>query len=244
MPQGDYDLAELPCRTRLSQFVILPPFQGKGNGARLYKTIFETYHAQPQTHEFTVENPNESFDDLRDICDLTFVRTIPEVNALSLDTSVSIPKSGVVPPLIVGGDALENIRLKTKIAPRQFARVVEMHLMSKLPDSVRPTLDLDAVVPAPTKADKHQERIWQLIVKQRLYRHNRDVLSQLELAERIEKLRETLTSVELEYARLLAAHNRAAQHPTAPPQLQAKGKRKVDEAEGERPRKKGKSGVR
>ncbi|KAM4060189.1 histone acetyltransferase type B catalytic subunit [Hirsutella rhossiliensis] len=241
LPQGNYDLAELPCRTRLSQFVILPPFQGKGNGARLYKTIFESYHAHPQTHEFTVENPSETFDDLRDICDLTFLRTIPEFNALGLDTSVSIPESGAVPPLVVGGDALERIRRKAKIAPRQFARVVEMHLMSKLPASVRPTLDLDALVPAPTKADKHQERIWQLIVKQRLYRHNRDVLSQIEPSERIEKLRETLTSVELEYARLLAAHDRAAKHSTALPQPQANGKRKLDETGGEPPSKKGRT---
>lgn len=239
LPQGRIDLSELSCRTRLSQFVILPPFQGKGNGARLYNAIFDFYHAHPQTHEFTVENPNEAFDDLRDVCDLTFLRSLPEFDALALDTSVSIPESGVMPPLVVGADALESIRLKAKIAPRQFARVVEMHLMSKLPVSVLPTLDLDAVVPAPTKTDKHQERIWQLIVKQRLYRHNRDVLSQIEPVERIEKLSETLTSVELEYARLLAAHEHATMHSTALPQAHSNKKRRLDEPKSEPPSKKG-----
>lgn len=238
LPKGDFDLAELPCRTRLSQFIILPPFQGMGNGHRLYKTIFDYYHEHPQTHEFTVENPSEVFDDLRDICDLAFLRTVPEFKALHLDTTVSIPDSGVVPPLIVGGDALEEIRRKAKIAPRQFARVLEMYLMSQLPASVRPSLDLDAIVPAPTKADNHQERVWQLIVKQRLYRHNKDALSQIEPSERIEKLRETLTGVELEYARVLAAHDRAMEHSTARPQLQSNGKRKLDETESDAPSKK------
>ncbi|KJZ74092.1 Histone acetyltransferase type B catalytic subunit [Hirsutella minnesotensis 3608] len=238
LPQGDYDLSELPCRTRLSQFLILPPFQGKGNGVRLYKTIFEHYHKHPQTYEFTVENPSEAFDDLRDICDLSFLRTVPEFKALSLDTSVDIPKAGNVPPLILGHGTVESIRKKAKIAPRQFARVLEMHLMSRLSASVRPTLDLDAVVPSPKAGDKKEERLWKLLVKQRLYRHNRDVLSQIEPGERIEKLRETLTSVELEYARLLAAYDRVAKHSTAQSEMQSNGKRKLEEAESEQPSKK------
>ncbi|KAH7328506.1 putative histone acetyltransferase type b catalytic subunit [Stachybotrys elegans] len=215
LPAGDFDLAELPCRTRLSQFIILPPFQGKGNGARLYKTIFEYYHKHSQTSEFTVEDPNEAFDDLRDACDLAFLRSMPEFQALRIDTSVTIPKSGPVPRLILGCDDLEALRLKAKIAPRQFARVLEMHLMSQLPDSVRASMSIEDDVPAPTKADKHHERLWQLLVKQRLYRHNKDLLAQIAQPERIEKLQETLGSVELEYARLLAAHDRANKHSEA-----------------------------
>lgn len=233
LPKGDFDLAELPCRTRLSQFVILPPFQGKGNGARLYKTIFEHYHKHGQTHEFTVEDPNESFDDLRDICDLGFLRTQPEFSNLRVDTNISLPKSGPMPQLIVGGDALESIRLKAKIAPRQFSRVLEMHLMSQLPASVRPSMSLDDDVPAPTKADKYQEKLWQLVVKQRLYRHNKDVLSQIEAGERSEKLQETLGSVELEYARLLAAYDRAEKNSQGLLAQSANGKRKLEHDAGE-----------
>ncbi|GJN68978.1 histone acetyltransferase 1 [Purpureocillium lilacinum] len=238
LPEGHMDLAELPCRTRLSQFIILPPFQGQGNGHLLYKTIFDYYHKHPQTHEFTVENPSEVFDDLRDICDLTFLNTMPEFQALRLDSSVTIPKSGPMPALILGADTLEDVRKKAKIAPRQFARVLEMHLMSQLPPSVRPSLDLDAIVPEPTKADKHKERLWQLIVKQRLYKHNRELLAQIDQSERIEKLRETLTGVELEYARVLAAHERAMSHAETSPRRESNGKRKLDEAEAAEPSKK------
>ncbi|KAI5465603.1 acyl-CoA N-acyltransferase [Mariannaea sp. PMI_226] len=236
LPAGDLDLAELPCRTRLSQFIILPPFQGKGHGVRLYKAIFEHYHKHPQTHEFTVEDPNEAFDDLRDICDLEFLRTLPEFNNLRLDTNITIPKSGPVPQLIVGGKNLESIRLEAKIAPRQFSRVLEMHLMSKLPSSVRPSMSFDDDdVPAPTKADKHQERLFQLIVKQRLYRHNKDVLSQIEPAERIEHLEKTMGSVELEYARILAAADRVASYTVSKP---ANGKRRLEEEASAGPSKK------
>ncbi|KAH6998697.1 acyl-CoA N-acyltransferase [Ilyonectria sp. MPI-CAGE-AT-0026] len=229
LPAGDLDLAELPCRTRLSQFIILPPFQGKGVGARLYKTIFEHYHKHPQTHEFTVEDPNEAFDDLRDVCDLEFLRAIPQFNALCVDPNVTIPKKGAIPQLILGGKDLESIRLQAKIAPRQFYRVLEMHLMSKLPESVRPSMALDDDVPSPTRADNHKERLWQLIVKQRLYRHNKDVLSQIEPNERIEKLQQTLGGVELEYARILAAYERAIKHSQPQPTASTNGKRKLEE---------------
>ncbi|KAK5990068.1 Histone acetyltransferase type B catalytic subunit [Cladobotryum mycophilum] len=228
LPRGDMEFSELPCRSRLSQFMILPPFQGKGKGALLYNTLFEHYHKHEQTYEITVENPNEAFDDLRDACDLAFLRTMPEFEALHLDTDITLPRSGPLPHLIVGQENLETIRLKAKIAPRQFSRVLEMHLMSQLPESVRPSMSLEDDVPVPTKKDKHQEKLWQLVVKQRLYRHNKDVLSQIEVGERIDKLSETLSSVELEYARLLAAYERAAQHSQAPAQAVANGKRKLE----------------
>lgn len=86
-------------------------------------------------------------------------------------------------------------------------------------------MSLDDYVPSPTAADKHKEKLWQLIVKQRLYRHNKEVLSQIDVGERIEKLSETLGSVELEYARILAAHDRAMKHSTS-----SNGKRKPSEA--------------
>ncbi|KAF4981631.1 hypothetical protein FZEAL_2600 [Fusarium zealandicum] len=231
LPKGDYDLAELPCRTRLSQFLILPPFKGKGNGTRLYKTVFEHYHKHDQTREFTVEDPSEDFDKLRDVCDLQFLRTVPEFNSLRVDTDVTIPKTGPLPKLIRGGDKLEAIRRSAKIAPRQFGRVVEMHLMSQLPDSVRPTMAPDEV-PNPSKADMHQKRVWDFIAKQRLYRHNKDYLSGLETSERIDRLEQTVSGVALEYARMLDACDRLAKHTKR--ELQStNGKRKLEEENGE-----------
>ncbi|KAF4121234.1 histone acetyltransferase 1 [Geosmithia morbida] len=231
LPKGDLNLAELPCRSRLSQFVILPPFQGKGHGANLYKSIFSHYHKHAQTQEFTVEDPNEAFDDLRDICDMEFLEGLPEFHNLRLDTTVTLPKTGPIPQLIVGGDKLEDIRRKAKIASRQFYRAVEMHLMAQLPDSVRPTMDLDKEAPSPTSAEKYQERLWQLVAKQRLYRHNKDALSQMDSEERIEKLYEVLTGVELGNARILAAYERAIKHSKSEVAPAAHGKRRLDDSE-------------
>lgn len=225
LPQGNMDLAQLPCRTRLSQFIVLPPFQGKGNGARLYKTIFDHYLKHEQTHEFTVENPNEAFDELRDACDLVHLRSMSEFAALTLDSNVTVPKSGVIPQLVKGGENLEKIRLKAKIAPRQFARVLEMHLMSQLPESVRPRITQEDDIPSATSADRHLEKLWQLIVKQRLYKHNKELLAQIEKEERIDKLGDTLRGVELEYARILAAHDPAQKAANGA----SKGKRKLDD---------------
>ncbi|GAO16923.1 uncharacterized protein UV8b_02872 [Ustilaginoidea virens] len=229
LPEGNLDLATLPCRIRLSQFIILPPFQGKGNGARLYNSIFKHYFDHKQTHEFTVENPNEAFDDMRDLCDLAFLKSLPEFRRLELDSSVEIPQSGAIPKLIRGEERLESIRQEAKIAPRQFSRVLEMYLMSKLPASVRPTMGFNDAPAAPTETDKQLERTWQLIVKQRLYRHNLELLSQIEPAERIEKLQETLAGVELEYARILAAHERCMSHLHRP----TKPKRGLEDSEPE-----------
>ncbi|EIW85488.1 acyl-CoA N-acyltransferase [Coniophora puteana RWD-64-598 SS2] len=57
-------------RMRLSQFVILPPFQRKGHGSELYASIRKYVLADPTIAELTVEDPAEAFEDLRDVCDL------------------------------------------------------------------------------------------------------------------------------------------------------------------------------
>ncbi|EFX02827.1 histone acetyltransferase type b catalytic [Grosmannia clavigera kw1407] len=217
--EPEFALSKLPCRSRLSQFVILPPFQGKGNAGRLYDAIFEQFLHEPQTVEITVEDPNEAFDDVRDLADLKYLSTMPAFHeVVRINTSVQIPRTGPSPKNIVDQAALDALRHETKIAPRQFHRLVEMQLMHKLAPSVRPSLDeldgdqAEAVggpsgkgkAPIATKEQQHEYKLWRLFVKQRLYRHNKEILGQLERDQRIDKLEETLRSVELEYARILS----------------------------------------
>ncbi|KAL2754624.1 hypothetical protein ACRALDRAFT_2028991 [Sodiomyces alcalophilus JCM 7366] len=229
LPKDRFDLDQLPCRSRLSQFIILPPFQGRGIGARLYNSIFQHYLRSPQTVELTVEDPNEAFDDMRDMADLTYLRTVPEFSQVQINSSVTLPKdtTSAVPRDIMDMALLDKLKRDTKIAPRQFARLIEMHTMSQLPESVQPRLGVEKG-PSPTSADKHQYHLWQLFVKKRIYRQNRDVLGQIEPPERLEKLGEALRSVELEYARLLAAHARWQKHYTSPADATS-GKRKLVE---------------
>ncbi|KAM7223876.1 Acyl-CoA N-acyltransferase [Rhypophila decipiens] len=205
-----FPLSQLPCRSRISQFLIIRPFQNKGLGPRLYAEVFKFYYAHPQTFEVTVEDPNEAFDDMRDIADLHFLRqNLPEFNALHIDTSIVIPKTGFAPKDIVDRAACEAVRQKAKIAPRQFYRVLEMHLMSKLAESVRPSVTAieesqKKNKKATTPQEQHEYELWRLVVKKRIYVHNKDALGQLELKDRIEKLGETVDGVEFDFARLLS----------------------------------------
>lgn len=224
---GNFDLSALPCRSRISQFVILPPFQGKGNGPRLYNAIFQDYLKHPQTVEITVEDPNEAFDDLRDLADLQYLRSLPAFRDLRLNTSISISEDGMVPKNIVDPDACMTLRRQVKIAPRQFARVLEMHLMSQLPDPVRPCMSVEKPRSKSSRAQEHEYALWRLLVKTRVYRHNKDLLGQLDLAERIDKLDQTLDSVAFDYARLLNKLP-ATEEGSAPAGI-ASGKRKLED---------------
>jgi histone acetyltransferase 1 len=235
---GNFDLSQLPCRTRISQFIIIPPFQQKGLGPRLYNFIFNQYIKHRATVELTVEDPNEAFDDLRDIVDLYNLRQMPEFQALRINTSVTIPKNGPAPNNIVDKTAWDMARAKAKIAPRQFARVLEMHLMSRLPEPVRPGIaPEDKKAPSrATKEQQHEYRLWRLLAKKRLYKHNKDALGELDIDERITKLEETVSSVEFDYARLLIkAEEQEKNLVLDRPAAAANGKRKAVAGDGEEP---------
>ncbi|XDG01225.1 hypothetical protein ABKA04_000840 [Annulohypoxylon sp. FPYF3050] len=247
LPKGDSNNGMIH-RMRISQFLILPPYQGKGLGSFLYSTIYEIAMNSPTTTELTVEDPNEDFDLLRDLCDIKYLRkNVPEFAELKVNTDVSVPgKGGLLHDNtqislndgsrsnegIVDTLKLEKIRVKNKIAPRQFSRLVEMQLMSKLPDSVRPRSDPEAKKPAASKDDKHEYGLWRLLLKQRLYRRNTSILGEFEITERIIKLNETLDNVEWEYARIL---DRVESKPVASDEASvSRGKRKPDgEADAE-----------
>lgn len=211
LPSKEFPLSNLQSRTRLSQFLILPAFQKSGNGSRLYRTIYEYCLRDPNVIEVTVEDPNEAFDDMRDVTDLDFLRQKPEFTGLRVNTEIQIPKRGVAPRGVVDEVKMEEARCLYRIAPRQFSRVLEMYLMSRLAGTVRPTLAESNIGTKPTKDEVHEYDLWKLFVKQRLYRHNKEILSQLDRSDRIDRLNETLGSVELEYARILALVERRAQ---------------------------------
>ncbi|KAK0748756.1 acyl-CoA N-acyltransferase [Apiosordaria backusii] len=213
---SSFDISTLPCRSRISQFLIIPPFQHLSLGSRLYHTIYLEYLSHPPTKELTVEDPNEAFDDMRDINDLRYLRTLPEFQALQINTDIPIHATGPVPSNIIDEAAAEEVRKAAKITSRQFYRVLEMQLMSQLGESVRPGIETDGdggegkgkgkgkgKKKVATRLERKEYALWKLLLKKRLYRHNRDALGQLELEERVEKLEETVKSVKFDYARLL-----------------------------------------
>ncbi|KAI0040276.1 histone acetyltransferase type B [Auriscalpium vulgare] len=201
-------------RLRLSQFVIVSPYQRQGHGSELYTAIYQYVLSQPSIAELTVEDPAEAFEDLRDRCDLKMLLSHTAFMTEGFgDASVSSGGGKVLsgrrarvaaaaqrkgklgPP----SDKvwLEKWRRDLKIAGRQFHRLVEMLIQ----------LHLD---PSDSKA----ARAYRLQVKERLYRFNYEVLVQLEDQERLEKLEETFQTVREDYQRILGSVRYAAnEHP-------------------------------
>ncbi|CAO3617074.1 unnamed protein product [Cunninghamella echinulata] len=104
-------------RMRISQFLILPPYQNRGHGHQLYQTIYEIFSKRSDVCEITVEDPNEGFSDLRDRCDLRYLQ---EHNAFK-DISLPIPQ-----------DTIQYLQKQFKLTNRQINGCVEMYLLSKL----------------------------------------------------------------------------------------------------------------
>ncbi|KAK6543878.1 histone acetyltransferase 1 [Orbilia ellipsospora] len=170
-------------RARISQFLILPPFQQKGHARELYAIIIKTYLAIEEVKEITVEDPSTRFEELRDVADF---KRLKENNILS----------GDVPELLLlrqkpAKEWIETQRGIAKMPLRQFQRMIEMLLLAKIFQSEGGDVE-------------HQKHRFELYVKERLYRHNRDVLVQLEKGERAEKLTETYMNVTVDYEFLLS----------------------------------------
>ncbi|XP_076356515.1 histone acetyltransferase 1 [Tachypleus tridentatus] len=56
-------------RPRISQMLVLPPFQKNGLGAEMLQTVYNWYVKDPDVVDITVEDPSEEFTRLRDFVD-------------------------------------------------------------------------------------------------------------------------------------------------------------------------------
>lgn len=208
----DSIVLDVPARERISQFLILPPFQGKGLGTLLYNVATATFLSDDLVFEITVEDPNEAFDDMRDYCDLARLVVDSDFTSLSLLfakkdsatlTDADLSSDSDLPELrlIVGSDKLNTIRLKHKLQPRQFSRLVEMHLLASIPARNRSVNRITRKHRASDSWDRAYY-VWRLLVKARVWRRNKDSLMQLEEGERIGKLEDAVSSVQDEYERV------------------------------------------
>ena len=171
-----------------------------------------TFLADPACTEITVEDPNEAFDDLRDYCDYDRLRKNGTLSQIKLNTNIdpkaTVRRIGVRVPTskILDKPLLQSLRIKNKLAPRQFDRLVELHLLSQIPPHNRQsgTARLTQRGRASDEGDRAYY-YWRLLVKQRIYKKNKDLLMQLDRIERIDKVEETLGDLGGDYERLLRA---------------------------------------
>ncbi|GAB7348749.1 hypothetical protein MBLNU459_g7482t1 [Dothideomycetes sp. NU459] len=206
---------DLPSRERISQFLILPPYQRSGHGPQLYNAMYNQLSSPANVCELTVEDPNEAFDDMRDVCDLVYLReNSDEFASLSINTNIDAaklkPTANIPVDDIVDGGAKQAIKKASKIMPRQLGRLVEMQVLSKIPQSHRSANRISRKEKSTNDMDK-AFYFWRLYVKQRLYVSNRDTLMQLDREERAEKLDLTVENVQEDYQRLIALADKRAQ---------------------------------
>lgn len=204
------DVLALPYRGRISQFLIIPPHAHQGHGSMLYATIFKYFLDDPSCVEFTVEDPNEAFDDLRDYCDFTRLlqsNTLEKIRMEhNLDPKLFLHSPGRKVPVgkIVDKALLATIRNENKLAKRQFARLVELWLLSRVPSTSRQpgTARLTRKAKSSDEGDRAMY-FWRLLVKQRIYKQNRDKLTDLESTDVVKHLEETTNNLLEDYERLL-----------------------------------------
>jgi histone acetyltransferase 1 len=208
--------SEIPSRLRIAQFLILPPHQGSGHGAHLYTAIHSACVGDSTVIELTVEDPNEAFDALRDTVDYHILRPELLKRNININPNPYPPSSSKRRPRLMPTSALiplrdlREIRSLYKIAPTQFAHILEMFLLSQIPFKYRIAggANMARLLIKKHNAENENERRyywWRMLVKQRLYKRSRDMLIQLDLSDRIQKLDETVANVEEGYENLLKA---------------------------------------
>ncbi|KAL9125748.1 MAG: hypothetical protein Q9217_005095 [Psora testacea] len=202
--------SSLPSRIRISQFLILPSHHSHGHGSHLYNAMIKTFLASPTCIEITVEDPNEAFDDLRDYCDYSNLTSNGTFSQIKLNTNIdpklSANKIGVRVPTsrLLDKSLLESLRHKNKIAPRQFYRLVEMYLFVQIaPHARQAGASRLTQRGRASNPDDRAFYYWRLLVKQRVYKQNKDVLIQLDRGERADKVEQTVGEVAGDYERLL-----------------------------------------
>lgn len=203
----------LPSRLRISQFLILPPYQSSGHGSALYNAVYSTAIADGTIRELTVEDPSEEFDLLRDMNDWKVLKpkfAAADVRIITAAVDQFQPRRLRRLPTskILQVDTLRSIRSSTKIAPRQFSRQLEIFLLSLIPFTHRAAggANLTKLLIQKSKtADPHDKAYywWRLILKQRIFKKNRDILLQVEGDERHARLDEAARAQEDEYEKLL-----------------------------------------
>lgn len=169
-----------------------------------------TFLTDPNVFEITVEDPNEAFDDLRDYCDYARLRNNGTFSQIKLTTTIPAPsarsqKHRLVPTSqLLDVPLLDSLRHINKIAPRQWARLIELYLLSLIAPHKRQAGVARLTQRGKTKDDDDRAYYyWRLLVKQRVYKQNRDLLIQLNRGERIDKVEQTVGEIAGDCERLL-----------------------------------------
>uniref|UniRef100_A0A834VF83 Histone acetyltransferase type B catalytic subunit n=2 Tax=Sarcoptes scabiei TaxID=52283 RepID=A0A834VF83_SARSC len=99
-------------RPRISQFLILPPFQRLGLGSKLLETVYENYN-QKSVLDITVEGPSDEFQAMRDVVDCKLCMGLSSFCIENLKSGWS-------------SEMAEEAKLKFKLNSKQSRRIYEI----------------------------------------------------------------------------------------------------------------------
>lgn len=100
-------------RPRISQFLILPPFQRQGLGAHLLQSLYDRYRDLDSVVDIAVEDPAENFTKLRDFVDAHNCMSLPAFSAEAISSGWS-------------NDMAQAAQSKLKLNRNQARRVYEI----------------------------------------------------------------------------------------------------------------------
>ncbi|OBA24387.1 acyl-CoA N-acyltransferase [Metschnikowia bicuspidata var. bicuspidata NRRL YB-4993] len=194
-----FEAGETRIRKKLSQFIVLPVFQGQLLGADMYAKLYDTWAAEPGVLEIVVEDPNESFDDLRDRVDFT---RLVDTGKIDLNTfSIKVAQQD---------GFLNDFKTAEKLEKRQLQRLLEMALLYQLKHGL-------------SRDSKKDVRLY---IKKRLYEKNKEALSDMDEPTMLDKLQTAYLALEDDYYRILEpvklSHKRKAATDGKPTKKQKK----------------------
>ncbi|KAI7809073.1 histone acetyltransferase type B catalytic subunit, partial [Triplophysa rosa] len=148
-------------RPRVSQMLILPPFQGEGHGAQLLETVHKYYCSSPKVQDITAEDPSENYVKLRDFVLVKLCLSLQSFSSEKLSQGFS-------------DEMVSEAREKLKINKKHARRVYEILRLRNTDMS-----------------DEEKAREFRLEVKKRLYgpyRKNQRELAKIQKCLRPEEL--------------------------------------------------------
>lgn len=172
-----FDQGIVQLRKKISQFIVLPTDQGNGLGAEFYLRLYKYWLKDERLIEIVIEDPNESFDDLRDRVDFTRLVEEEVIDLKELNVELASDSKWY-----------SQVKNHEKLEKRQFLRLLEMMLLYKL-----------------TKIPNHglDKKLIRLFIKKRLYEKNKEALATLDEPTRLDKLQTAYHSLEQDYYRIL-----------------------------------------
>uniref|UniRef100_A0A8C5PRU9 Histone acetyltransferase type B catalytic subunit n=1 Tax=Leptobrachium leishanense TaxID=445787 RepID=A0A8C5PRU9_9ANUR len=157
-------------RPRVSQMLILPPFQGEGHGAQLYESVHRYYMSSENILDVTAEDPSDNFVRLRDYVFVKLCQDLPSFAPENLHSGLS-------------GEMVTEARQKLKINKKHARRVYEILRLR-----------------ATDLSDQEKARAYRLDIKKRLvgpYKKNQRELAKMRRCLNPEELTNQMNQIDL-----------------------------------------------